>query len=33
MLQILKNGEIYCYGTNNSKFKIFKLKDNFGNKN
>ena len=30
-LKIIKNGEIYCYGTNNSKFKIFKLKDNFGN--
>ena len=29
-LKVLKNGEIYCYGTNNSKFKIFKLKDNFG---
>jgi hypothetical protein len=30
-LKILKNGEIYCLGTNNAKLKIVKLKDDYSN--
>ena len=30
-LNILKENEVFCFGTNNAKLKIIKLKDNFSN--